>query len=121
MALSATWMVLHEHPVSASLAMYAQANDHYLRAEHPYLGDPTTFGRGHDLGARIGVKNPVRQWDLSLLGHEPHRRAAAYLCIRGERGSAGVVLSEAAGCGGKRDVPVLRVLLQALAIMQPLV
>jgi iron complex outermembrane receptor protein len=65
-ALSATWTVLYEHPVSASLAMYARANDHYVSAEHPYLGDPTTFGRGHDLGARIGVKNPVRQWDLSL-------------------------------------------------------
>jgi outer membrane receptor protein involved in Fe transport len=65
-ALSATWMVLYEHPVSSSLAMYAQANDHYVSAEHPYLGDPTTFGRGHDLGARLGVKNPVQRWDTSL-------------------------------------------------------
>jgi outer membrane receptor protein involved in Fe transport len=65
-ALSATWMMLYERPVSASLAMYAQANDHYVSAEHPYLGDPTTFGRGHDLGARIGVKNPLQHWDTSL-------------------------------------------------------
>jgi iron complex outermembrane receptor protein len=65
-ASSATWMVLYERPVSASLATYAQANDHYVSAEHPYLGDPTTFGRGHDLGARIGVKNPGQRWDTSL-------------------------------------------------------
>jgi outer membrane receptor protein involved in Fe transport len=65
-ALSATWMVLYEHPVNASLALYAQANDHYVGAEHPYLGDPTTFGRGHDLGARIGLKNPTQHWDTSL-------------------------------------------------------
>jgi len=65
-AFSGTWMVLYEDPVNASLAMYAQANDHYVSAEHPYLGDPTTFGRGHDLGARIGLKNPVQHWDTSL-------------------------------------------------------
>jgi iron complex outermembrane receptor protein len=65
-AFSGTWMVLYERPVSSSLAMYAQANDHYVSAEHPYLGDPTTFGRGHNLGARIGVKNPVQHWDTSL-------------------------------------------------------
>jgi iron complex outermembrane receptor protein len=65
-ALSATWMARYELPVSASLAMYAQANDHYVSAEHPYLGDPTTFGRGHNLGARLGVKNPVQHWDTSL-------------------------------------------------------
>jgi outer membrane receptor protein involved in Fe transport len=46
--------------------MYAQANDHYTGAEHPYLGDPTTFGRGHSLGARIGVKSPAQRWDSSL-------------------------------------------------------
>jgi iron complex outermembrane receptor protein len=65
-AFSGTWMVLYEHPVSANLAMYAQANDHYVSAEHPYLGDPTSFGRGHDLGARMGVKNPLQHWDTSL-------------------------------------------------------
>jgi iron complex outermembrane receptor protein len=65
-ALSATWMVHYEHALSANLALYAQANDHYVSAEHPYLGDPTTFGRGHDLGARIGVKNPLQRWETSL-------------------------------------------------------
>ena len=65
-ALSGTWMVLYEHSVSSRLAMYAQANDHYVGAEHPYLGDPTTFGRGHDLGARLGLKNSVQHWDASL-------------------------------------------------------
>ena len=65
-AVSATWMALYEHPLSPNLALYAQANDHLVGAEHPYLGDPTTFGRGHDLGARIGVKNPLQRWDTSL-------------------------------------------------------
>jgi outer membrane receptor protein involved in Fe transport len=48
--------------------MFAQANDHYSGAEHPYLADPTTFGRGHSLDARIGLKNPVRHWETSLWG-----------------------------------------------------
>jgi outer membrane receptor protein involved in Fe transport len=59
-------MVLYERPVSAGLALYARANDHAVSAEHPYLGDPTTFGRGHDLGARLGVKSPVQHWDVSV-------------------------------------------------------
>jgi iron complex outermembrane receptor protein len=63
---SGSWLVLYEHPVEGSVKMYAQANDHYIGAEHPYLADPTTFGRGHSLGARIGVKNPARHWDTSL-------------------------------------------------------
>ncbi len=46
--------------------MYGQVNDHYVGAEHPYLADPTTFGRGHSLGARIGVRNPAQHWDTSL-------------------------------------------------------
>jgi iron complex outermembrane receptor protein len=65
-AFSATWMALYEHPATANLVTYAQANDHYVSAEHPYLGDPTTFGRGHDLGARIGVRNSQQHWDTSL-------------------------------------------------------
>ncbi len=64
--LSGSWMVLYEHPVAASLELFAQANDHYTGAEHPYLADPTTFGRGHSLDARIGVKNPLRHWETSL-------------------------------------------------------
>jgi len=41
-----------------------RANDHYVGAIHRYLGDPTTFGRGHALGARSGAK--VEHWDTSL-------------------------------------------------------
>ncbi len=65
-SFSGGYIVYYEHPVGGGLTMYAQANDHYVSAIHPYLGDPTTFGRGHDLGARIGVKNPARHWDTSL-------------------------------------------------------
>jgi iron complex outermembrane receptor protein len=65
-SFSGSYIVYYEHPVGAGLTMYAQANDHYVSAIHPYLGDPTTFGRGHDLGARIGVKNPAGHWDTSL-------------------------------------------------------
>jgi iron complex outermembrane receptor protein len=64
-SFSGGYIVYYERPVSG-LTMYAQANDHYVSAIHPYLGDPTTFGRGHDLGARIGVKNPAKHWDTSL-------------------------------------------------------
>jgi iron complex outermembrane receptor protein len=63
---SGSYILLYEHAVGGALRMYAQANDHYIGTEHPYLGDPTTFGRGHDLGARIGVKNPAQHWDTSL-------------------------------------------------------
>ncbi len=63
---SGSWIVLYEHPVGGNLSMYGQAYDHYVSAEHPYLGDPTTFGRGHSLGARIGVKNPAQHWDASV-------------------------------------------------------
>jgi len=65
-SFSLNYSVLYEHPVSNGLALYAQANDHYVGAEHPYLGDPTTFGRGHDLGARLGLKNSAQHWDTSL-------------------------------------------------------
>jgi iron complex outermembrane receptor protein len=65
-AFSGSWAVHYEHPSGQALTMYAQADDHYTGAEHPYLADPTTFGRGHSLGARIGVKNPARRWDTSL-------------------------------------------------------
>jgi len=64
----ASWTVRYEHPISARLTAYVQANDHYVGAEHPYLGDPTTFGQGDDLGARVGVKNLVEHWDASLWG-----------------------------------------------------
>jgi iron complex outermembrane recepter protein len=61
-----SWLVQYERPVAGGLHLYAQANDRYLSGEHPYLADPTTFGRGHSLGARIGVKNPAAHWDTSL-------------------------------------------------------
>jgi len=61
-----SWLVHYEHPVGGSLKMYAQANDNYTGAEHPYLADPTTFGHGHSLGAQIGVRNPTAHWDTSL-------------------------------------------------------
>jgi iron complex outermembrane recepter protein len=63
---SGSYVVYYEHPASAGLMLYAQANDHYVSAIHPYLGDPTTFGRGHSLGARLGVKNPAQHWDTSV-------------------------------------------------------
>ena len=63
---SGNWLVQYEHSVAGGLRAYAQANDHYSGAEHPYLADPTTFGRGHSLGARIGLRNPAEHWDTSL-------------------------------------------------------
>ena len=63
---SGNWLVQYEHSVTGGLRAYAQANDHYSGAEHPYLADPTTFGRGHSLGARFGLRNPAEHWDTSL-------------------------------------------------------
>ena len=63
---SGNWLVQYEHSVAGGLRAYAQANDHYSGAEHPYLADPTTFGRGHSLGARFGFRNPAEHWDTSL-------------------------------------------------------
>jgi iron complex outermembrane recepter protein len=63
---SGNWLVQYEHSVAGGLRAYAQANDHYSGAEHPYLADPTTFGRGHSLGARFGLRNPAEHWDTSL-------------------------------------------------------
>jgi len=63
-----SWTVRYEHPISAKLTAYVQANDHYVGSEHPYLGDPTTFGRGDDLGARLGIRNLAQHWDASLWG-----------------------------------------------------
>ncbi|MBV8805888.1 MAG: TonB-dependent receptor [Sinobacteraceae bacterium] len=66
-SFSGGYVVHYEHPlVGGGLTMYAQANDHYVSAIHPYLGDPTTFGRGHSLGARLGVKSPAQHWDASV-------------------------------------------------------
>jgi len=65
---SGNWTVSYEHPITAGLNIYVQANDRYVGAEHPYLADPTTFGRGRSLGARIGLASPARHWDASLWG-----------------------------------------------------
>jgi outer membrane receptor protein involved in Fe transport len=63
---SAGWIVLYQHAFGGALTMYAQANDRYTGAEHPYLADPTTFGQGHSLGARIGVKNEAEHWSAGF-------------------------------------------------------
>jgi iron complex outermembrane recepter protein len=65
-SFSGGYLVHYEHPAVAGLLMYAQANDHYVSAIRPYLGDPTTFGRGHSLGARLGIESPARHWDTSV-------------------------------------------------------
>jgi iron complex outermembrane receptor protein len=62
------WLVLYQHPIAGDFSLFAQANDHYTGAEHPYLADPTTFGNEHSLGARIGVKNPAGRWSASVWG-----------------------------------------------------
>jgi outer membrane receptor protein involved in Fe transport len=64
--LSGNWAVLYSRPVRSTLNVYAAADDRRTGAEHPYLADPTTFGRGHSLGLRLGVKNPAARWDSSL-------------------------------------------------------
>ena len=63
---SGGYVVYYEHAAPAGLSAYAQADDHYVSTIHPYLGDPTTFGRGHSLGARLGIKNSARHWDTSV-------------------------------------------------------
>ena len=65
-SFSGGYVVSYEHALRGALSMYAQANDHYVSAIHPYLGDPTIFGRGHSLGARLGLRNPGAHWDTSL-------------------------------------------------------
>ena len=64
--LSGSYLVTYEHAVRRNLKLYGQINDHYQGSEHPYLADPTFFGRGHSLGLRIGVRNPVERWDTSV-------------------------------------------------------
>ena len=61
-----SYVVSYEHPITQDLIAYTQVNDRYVSDIHPYLGDPTTFGHGHDMGARVGVRNPVQGWDVSL-------------------------------------------------------
>jgi iron complex outermembrane recepter protein len=61
-----SYVVYYEHPISGNLVAYAQANDHYVGDIHPYLGDPTTFGHGDDMGARTGIRNPEKGWDASV-------------------------------------------------------
>jgi iron complex outermembrane receptor protein len=65
---SGGWTLSYAHPVARDLKAYVQANDHYNSGEHPYLADPTTFGREESLGARIGVYNAAQRWNLSLWG-----------------------------------------------------
>lgn len=63
---SGNWSVRYQHAVGGGLHMYAQVNDHYQGEEHPYLADPTSFGRGHSLGARLGIQNPAERWSAGL-------------------------------------------------------
>ncbi len=63
---SESYIVTYEHAVHGDLKMYGQVNDHYVGGEHPYFADPTTFGRGHSLGVRIGFQNPAERWNTSL-------------------------------------------------------
>jgi iron complex outermembrane receptor protein len=63
---AANWRVHYESGLRGAVDWYAQANDHLTGAEHPYLADPTTFGRGHSLGLRLGLRSPAGQWDVSL-------------------------------------------------------
>ena len=63
---SSTYLLSYQHPFGGTLTIYGEADDRYLSAIHPYLGDPTTFGSGHCVGARIGLRNPVRHWDASV-------------------------------------------------------
>ncbi|MDE2293970.1 MAG: TonB-dependent receptor [Gammaproteobacteria bacterium] len=63
-----TWsyIVHYEHPLSANFIGFVQANDRFVGAIHPYLGDPTTFGRGHDMGVRVGIRSRQAHWNASL-------------------------------------------------------
>jgi iron complex outermembrane recepter protein len=65
-SFSGGYIVYYEHAAAGAATVYAQINDHYVSAIHPYLGDPTTFGRGHSLGARLGARTPGRHWDTSV-------------------------------------------------------
>ena len=64
--LSESYIVTYEHGLRGNLNLYGQLNDHYVGVEHPYLADPTSFGDGHSLGARLGLRNPAERWDTSL-------------------------------------------------------
>ena len=66
--LSGNWAIAYQHPLTDRLNGFVQLNDHYIGAEHPYLADPTTFGGGQNLGARVGVENPGAHWQASLWG-----------------------------------------------------
>ena len=61
-----SYIIHYEHPVSADLIAFVQANDRFVTAIHPYLGDPTSFGQGHDMGARVGIRDPAAHWHASL-------------------------------------------------------
>ncbi len=64
--LSESYIVTYEHGLRGQVNLYGQVNDHYVGPEHPYLADPTTFGDGHSLGARLGLRNPAEHWETSV-------------------------------------------------------
>lgn len=61
-----SYLIDYAHSLTTNLIGYLQVNDRYVSDIHPYLGDPTTFGHGHDMGARIGIRNPDQHWDVSF-------------------------------------------------------
>jgi iron complex outermembrane receptor protein len=65
---AANWAIRYDTPLTTRLNGFVQANDIYTGIEHPYLADPTTFGNGQNLGARLGVANPAQHWEASLFG-----------------------------------------------------
>jgi iron complex outermembrane receptor protein len=66
--LAGNWAIAYTHPLTTALTAFAQLENHYTGAEHPYLADPTTFGGGQSLNARIGLSNPAAHWQASLWG-----------------------------------------------------
>jgi iron complex outermembrane receptor protein len=60
--------VRYERGLTDALLGFVQVGDYYVGLEHPYLADPTTFGNGQSLGARIGVTNAGRHWQASIWG-----------------------------------------------------
>jgi len=65
-ALSATWALRFDQPAGQGLRLLGQVDGRYGGPEHPYLGDPTTFGRSHVLNGRLGLRAPEGRWEAGL-------------------------------------------------------
>jgi len=66
--LTGQWRIAYQRDLSPSLRLFGEAHDRYTGIEHPYLADPTTFGKGEALGARLGVTDLTSHWTVSLFG-----------------------------------------------------